>query len=321
VAGDPAAIDNPTGTNMNVFYRDTSGNLVDEFWINTVGWDNQTLGSVYGPGFTNNDSATMTVGIAGSFLITSTGDPTATLSESGSLPNGITFVDNLNDTATLAGTPATSSGGVYPLEFTSSNGVGSSATQSFTLTVDEPPSITSSNQATFTVGSADTFTVTTGVGFPTPAMSETGSLPKGVNLTDNGNGTATLAGTAVAGTAGTYPITVTASNGISPDATQSFTLTVLAIDITTMSLPSGTLKTPYMATLTASGGNPPYRWSLASGSGPLPPGLKLKATGVISGRPKKAGTYSFTVQVVDTRTKTKPHTHNTATQPLSITIS
>ncbi|HEY0658543.1 MAG TPA: cohesin domain-containing protein, partial [Pyrinomonadaceae bacterium] len=40
------------------------------------------------------------------------------------------------------------------------------------------------------------------------------------------NGTATIAGTPGAGTAGSYPITITASNGTAPDATQNFTLTV-----------------------------------------------------------------------------------------------
>ena len=47
-----------------------------------------------------------------------------------------------------------------------------------------------------------------------------------MTFTDNGDGTATLAGTPAAGTAGSYPITITATNGVSPDATQSFTLTV-----------------------------------------------------------------------------------------------
>ena len=47
-----------------------------------------------------------------------------------------------------------------------------------------------------------------------------------MTFTDNGNGTATLAGTPAAGTGGTYPFTITAANGVLPDATQSFTLTV-----------------------------------------------------------------------------------------------
>lgn len=49
--------------------------------------------------------------------------------------------------------------------------------------------------------------------------------------------------------------------------------------------------------------------------------LKLSSKGVISGKAKTAGTYTFTVQVVDTKTKTKPPTQNIATATLSITIS
>jgi hypothetical protein len=87
------------------------------------------------------------------------------------------------------------------------------------------PTITSANNTTFTVGTAGTFTVTT-TGSPTPTLSVSGTLPTGVTFTDNGNGTATIAGTPGAGTAGSYPITITASNGTAPDATQNFTLTV-----------------------------------------------------------------------------------------------
>src|SRR5207253_5060621 len=48
----------------------------------------------------------------------------------------------------------------------------------------------------------------------------------GVSFTDNGNGSATLSGTPAQGTVGSYPITVTANNGVGTNATQSFTLTV-----------------------------------------------------------------------------------------------
>jgi hypothetical protein len=49
-----------------------------------------------------------------------------------------------------------------------------------------------------------------------------------VTFADSGNYTAALSGTPAAGTAGTYPFTITASNGVLPNATQSFTLTVIA---------------------------------------------------------------------------------------------
>ncbi len=47
----------------------------------------------------------------------------------------------------------------------------------------------------------------------------------------------------------------------------------------------------------ASGGTPPYTWSLASGT--LPPGLTLQASGRLEGRTSSAGTYGFTVGVTD----------------------
>jgi uncharacterized protein (DUF1800 family) len=89
--------------------------------------------------------------------------------------------------------------------------------------VDTAPAITSGNTAVFVVGTPGSFSVTT-TGSPTPGISETGSLPDGVAFQDNGDGTGTLGGTPTA--SGTFGITFTASNGVAPDATQGFTLTV-----------------------------------------------------------------------------------------------
>jgi len=119
--------------------------------------------------------------------------------------------------------------------------------------------------------------------------------------------------------------TMSNNGGPSAVASQSFAV-VPPLAIATSSLPGGSVwsttnKVKYSSTLAATGGNPPYKWSLASGSTPLPPGLKLnKSTGVISGKATTAGTYSFTAQVVDTKIG-KPKTQNTATATLSITIS
>ena len=95
--------------------------------------------------------------------------------------------------------------------------------------VKQAPSITSANATSFTSTMPGTFSVTT-IGFPTGvsmAISESGALPSGVTFVNNNDGTATLAGTPAAGTQGTWPIVITASNGVAPDATQNFTLTVL----------------------------------------------------------------------------------------------
>jgi len=105
-----------------------------------------------------------------------------------------------------------------------SNFKASSGTTSLTV-VGTPPSITSTNSATFTAGIANSFTVTTS-GTPTASLSFTGTLPTGVGFTANSNGTATISGTATV--AGSYPITIKATNNVPPDASQSFTLTVVA---------------------------------------------------------------------------------------------
>ena len=177
------------------------------------------------PAITSANATSFTVGGAGSFTVTTTGTPIPGLTKSGTLPSALTFTDNGNGTATLAGTPAAGTSGSYPLTITANNGVVPNATQSFTLTVNQPPAFTSPNTATFTVGSMGSFAVTA-TGYPAPGFSiTTGSLPSGVTLAPNG----TLSGTPAAGTGGNYPITITASNGVAPSATQSFTLAVVYV--------------------------------------------------------------------------------------------
>lgn len=87
----------------------------------------------------------------------------------------------------------------------------------------DAPLITSASGDTVASGSSFTFTVTT-TGSPAPSLAESGALPPGVTFVDNGNGTATVAG--VTGSTGTFPVTITASNGLNPSAQQAFTLTV-----------------------------------------------------------------------------------------------
>ena len=92
------------------------------------------------PVITSDPGTTFTAGTFGSFTVMTTGDPTPSLSESGSLPNDVTFVDNGNGTATLSGTPAFGTGGIYTITITASNSV-SSIDQPFTLTVADPPPV------------------------------------------------------------------------------------------------------------------------------------------------------------------------------------
>jgi hypothetical protein len=150
--------------------------------------------------------------------------PTASLGESGALPDGMTFTDNGDGTATIAGTPNAGSAGIYTLTITASNGVSPDATHTLAITVLQLPQITSGASTSATVGSPIHFKVTT-TGFPAPSLAKLGLLPRGVTFVNNHDGTATIKGTPAAGTAGTYPITITAKN-TAGSVTQTFTLTV-----------------------------------------------------------------------------------------------
>src|SRR5205085_7292218 len=77
----------------------------------------------------------------------------------------------------------------------------------------------------FAVGRSSTFRVTaTGTTEPnTPSLHD--ALP-GLMFVDHGDGTATLGGTPAHLSGGTYPIVITASNGVAPDATLGLTLNV-----------------------------------------------------------------------------------------------
>ena len=180
------------------------------------------------PSFTSANSVIFPQGIRDTFTITTTGIPVPKITLSGHLPGGVKFVDNGDGTATLSGRPGGGNGllGNYALTFTASNGVSPAGTQNFTVTITRPPRITSVNNATFVVGTANTFTVTTRSTVPKTTLSYTGSLPGGVTFVPNNNGTATLSGTPAAGSEGIYFLTITGTKGSPPDAVQLFTLTV-----------------------------------------------------------------------------------------------
>jgi N-acetylneuraminic acid mutarotase len=216
------------------------------------------------------NSTTFTVGNPSSFTVRTTGVPISALSESGALPGGITFTDNGDGTATLAGTPAAGSGGNYPITITADNGVTPGARQVFTLTVDQAPAITSPETASFGLDTTTAFTVTD-QGFPAPTLSLSGALPGGVTFNPS---TGVLSGTPT-GAAGTYPLTLTAQNSVGAAAVQSFTLNTvnwaprpsLPADRWGLATATGTDGTIYAVTGADSSATPqPSLYALAPGA-------------------------------------------------------
>jgi hypothetical protein len=255
-----------------------------------------TLAVGTAPTITSAASKTATAGTAFSFQVTTTGIPTPTITEAGTLPAGVTFVDNGNGTASLSGTPGVSTGGTYPLTIAASNGVVPGASQAFTLTINQPPLFTSAAAATFSEGVAGSFTITTSAN-PTAGIFRAGALPSGVSLVDNGDGTATLAGTPAVGSGGSYALTLTANNGTAPAGTQSFTLSVQGPpSFTSAASYAAVAGTAFTFTITTAG----IPAASITRTGTLPSGVSFtnngNGTATLSGTPgaNQGGTYPLT---------------------------
>jgi hypothetical protein len=260
------------------------------------------------PAITSTNAATFVVGSAGSTTVTTTGSPTPAVTETGALPGGVTFTDNGNGTATLAGTPAAGTAGSHPVTVTAANGIVPDASQALTLTVDQAPAITSASRATLTRGAAGTFTPTA-TGYPTPTITESGVLPAGVTFTGG-----RLTGTPKA--KGNFPIAFTAHSGVGADAVQGFLLVVQGLHVTTTTLAKATRGVHYSATLSASGGTIPYVWKT---SAVLPSGLKLSSAGVLSGTvPTTVAVGSRTITVTVTDAASPTHQKASATLTLRV---
>jgi hypothetical protein len=108
-------------------------------------------------------------------------------------------------------------------------------------------------------------------------------------------------------------VVMTCLNGIGNARTlESTVFSVFAIGPSQFA--EGTVGDPYSLSFFVSGGTAPYSWSIISGT--LPDGLSLDAsTGLVSGIPTIAGTYSFTVQVQDATGGVATKQYNISTYP------
>jgi large repetitive protein len=222
------------------------------------------------------------------------------------LPPGLT----LNQNGTLIGVPTTS--GTYPffVKATDRGGIPqigqpppfSVTSTLFTVVINpaQPLSVTTTSLPPGTVNQPYNISLTAKGGATPYTWNVTpNSLPPGLALNAS---TGQISGTPT--TIGSFPLTATVQDSSIPvQSASSGPLTIsvqsaAGLHITTASLPAGMTATSYSTSLNASGGVPPYTWSVINGQ--LPAGLALDAqTGLISGIPILLGTSSFTVQVQD----------------------
>jgi LmbE family N-acetylglucosaminyl deacetylase len=155
-----------------------------------------------------------------------------------SLPLTYEWTQTAGPTVTLAAATSAQPEFVAPtgpttLKFTLVVANGTQHSEAVTVTYQVrgiAPSVSVPAAASFEVGVAGSITVKA-AGSPLPGLTLAGELPTGVSFHDNGNGTATLAGTPAAsltapGTSRAFPLTVTATNELG-QADGRLTLTVV----------------------------------------------------------------------------------------------
>jgi large repetitive protein len=218
--------------------------------------------------------------------------PYGCLQMGGTLPPGLTLLPD----CVLSGTPTTAGPFPFGMKATDSSSPAETATGPESITVAAAGSLTLTSPASGTVGTP--YTGTIGVTGGTPPYSCSliqGSLPAGLNL----GTTCIITGTPTG--AGSFPVTVKATDGSSPPktSTQRVTVTIApaALALTSSPLPAGTVGIAYSATVGVSGGTAPYFCTQTGGI--VPPGLTLSAGCVVSGTPTTAGPYIFAVKATD----------------------
>jgi hypothetical protein len=96
-----------------------------------------------------------------------------------------------------------------------------------------------------------------------------------------------------------------------------FTVLGSPVSISTTTLSQAAVGTPYSFAFTASGGTPPYVWTIVDS---LPAGFTLSPDGILAGTPQNPGDFTFTVRLADTTQAavTRHFSLHVAPPPLSI---
>jgi len=211
----------------------------------------------------------------------------------GSLPAGVTFSGN-----TVSGTPTVPGSSNFTITATDTGSTGTGApfsiAQNYTLTVAAAAIVVSpATLPDATAGTAYSQTLTASGGVAAYSFSlSAGSLPAGLTLSTGG----ALSGTPTE--AGSFSITVTATDANGQTGSRAYTLVVGAPTLT-MTPPPGTLSAPYgvpfSQTFAVSGSPGPYNRVMI---GSLPTGLTISGY-TISGTPTQLGSFNISIMMVD----------------------
>lgn len=215
----------------------------------------------------------------------------------GALPSGLT----LTTAGIVSGTPTTAGTSSTTIRGTDANGCFASVVYA---TIIAPPAVcpvitlSPATLPTGMVGTAYTQPITASGGTSPYTYAVTaGTLPTGLTLTSAG----VLSGTPT--TAGSSPVTITATDANGCPASIVYTLVVApvavcpVITLSPVVLPSGMIAVAYSQPITASGGTAPYVFTLTLGT--LPAGLTLTPAGLLSGTPTTVGSSNVSIRGTD----------------------
>ncbi|HTB52216.1 MAG TPA: putative Ig domain-containing protein, partial [Ferruginibacter sp.] len=265
----------------------TSGQHVIRFYEETGGYNINyytLIAIASAPVISSSATATGTTGSSFSYTITASNAPTSYAAPG--LPAGLSINTS---TGVISGTPTTAGTSTVTVSATNATGTG---TKAVTFTINPAvaaPVVSSAATATGTVGSAFSYAITAS---NAPTSYNASGLPAGVTVNTS---TGIISGTPT--TAGTYTVTVNAINaGGTGNKTVTVTVSpaIVAPVVSSATTASGTVGSAFSYTITAS--NTPTSYN-ATG---LPAGVTVNtSTGIISGTPTTAGTYTTTVSATN----------------------
>ena len=145
------------------------------------------------------------------------------------LPAWLTLTDNLDGTATLVGTPTAAELGDHDVVLDVTDATGLTAQQAFTISVTEsaPPEFSSVPVESAAVGVAYEYAITASDPQGDALTITAPTLPDWLELTDNGDGTAVLAGTPSAEHVGEHAVELLATDETGAVAAQAYAITVV----------------------------------------------------------------------------------------------